>query len=302
MTYTSLTHQVQRELVVQDIFILAQMSIELSSLPFSATNAFSPLLNVATLWQKLIPLWYQLMLPFQEYPANQYSAREQSLVQALQPVFQAYNNWSASGPSANNESIASVVSFWSVFYNDTQSVSSARALFDASNHVPLALQQAVYWATVKYGSESDYNAVLQLFNSTSSMSSAKQQQHLLLALAGAPTHALCKQTLMLYSQQGTNSAVLSLVRNMIQYNPVCRMLAFDFVVDWLAKRSWQASGSAATASIINSFDGLLSNRAYYERVSALLDSHKQYVTEQQRHSTLAKIRINIDIVKRNQSF
>lgn len=281
---------VLRNLLVQDVFILAQMSHQTVQLPLNMTSAFQNL-QLSTYWTFALPLLLEVTVPLDSEPY--YSSIQQSLVQSLQPVVSYVSS------SNVDASFKSLVLFYDVLFGDMARVNSYLSQFNTNpNSISSDMQQAVYWSVGRYGSSSQFNQLFNLF-----VSGSASANNVLLGLSGPQNLVECNRTLTLFDDNFSLPDRLVQVKNMLTYNSFCRHLAWDYV-RVTGYQLFVAQGASAASQVLNSFNGLLSGGEYYLEVSEFLDYAvtKGWVTEQQRHDSLVLININTDIIYANRNF
>lgn len=281
---------VLRNLLVQDVFILTQMSHQPIDVALSMLSSFSQLTD-ESYWTSTLPLLFEITVALDEQ--EYYASLESEIVSLMQPIF----NSISSSNTGLSTSLQSTILFYEVLYDNTNEVNDLISIYNNGNSFTEVQQKAGYFSVGRYGNENDYNSLYSLYPQVTDKT---QGNDILLGLSVVQDLHLCNVTLTLFDDTFELSDRLSYARNMLAYNPYCRNLAWDYVrvTGYQLMNEQGASGSTA---FLNSFAGLLSSETYLnEALTFLTDMKlKGWITSQQIFESLTLIGINIDIISTN---
>ena len=165
--------QVLRNLLVQDVFILAQMSHQSIDLPLNMTSAWSKLSN-PSFWETVLPLWFEISVALDTH--SYYPQLSSELVSLISNVV------STLPTDMKSTKFSSTVLFYDTLYGDSNMINSFLSTFRAGSSFSVAEQKAGYWAVGRYGTEDDYNSLYSLFPTIAN--NKIQSQNVLLVLTG----------------------------------------------------------------------------------------------------------------------
>jgi hypothetical protein len=284
---------VLRGLLLQDIFILAQMSHQDINLPLTMTAEWMGLLD-SSLWKALLPSWFELTVALDE--ERYYASLCTQLSSYLQDILLAVRT-----NQPGTQSILSDVWFFSALYGDKPVIDRSLTLFRSGKAFARGTEKGSYWAVGRFGNETDFSS---LEAQLSSIPAGDTRDNILFGMTATPVASQCSHTLQLIVNSTDDlSQRLSMAKSMLAYNPNCRYLAWRFI-QTSGISLLEQEGESASATVLASFDGLLSSPTYFKQAETFLDLllKRGWVTEPQKRSSLVRISINLDLIRSNTNW
>lgn len=279
-----------REIFVQTTFILVHMGhysfnnyLELTqTLSFLTSN-----LQYASIWGVLLAGWQTFTISIQQ--TNSYPKFRKFVSDSLVPVLKSIGWNQTIDPSLSD--IRQQVTFWSVYFNNSDAVQTALLLYDTRKFSD-NIKPAIYFSAVQYGGVSRFNNVLNQFTNLSP--SNPDWSIIGNALAnGAPDSTSCEKVIQAVKKTNDINS-LNFLTQMIQLNLPCRDQAFQAfqTVATPLLTSKNISGSQIASLLTNSF----SSKNSLTQVTSWLSQNSNFIDSNSRFKILTSIQINIDFI------
>ena len=286
-----------REVFIQDIFILTQMSHVTIYLPLDFTLSISSL-EIPTLWTTLLPSFFEItqVIQSQEYYSSDF-------IPALNSYLEDITSYAiALFPLTNSdlESFQSSVLQWSAYYGNNDAIDLGIYFFEENydyNEFPSYLEKFVYSVIGRYGSSTQYSTLYDRASTTTGI----EQQNVLFGLANTQITSQCQDLIQFYTSSLSLSDQLSQSSNLLFYSYPCQEIAWNNIKS-VGNQLFQTEGSSAASSVLNSFAGAFSTYEYLIQVEEYLNQNIQYLTADEVRNSLTLIHINIDIINANLNF
>lgn len=287
---------VQRKLLAQDVFILGRMAHVTADVPSSLLAAFNGVTDFE-LWSLMLPRYYQVAIALQK-ESYYSSVVEEPAVAALGPLVQSFT--SSSNTTDQFMEFESLVLFWDVYYGDEATADQLVSLFESGSSISAGQLDATYWAAGFYGSQADYDQLTSIYSSADVGSS--QLAAAVLGLSATQDTDLCQQSLSLFGGDSRMEASDKLVNGgqMMRYNHPCRGLAWEFVKKE-GEVLFHQEGSAASDTVLDVISGIFTSSGEFQDLQRYLALNSAYLTQEQIHSTLVQVEINMGIVAVNSA-
>mmetsp|Transcript_9401 Transcript_9401/g.38496 ORF Transcript_9401/g.38496 Transcript_9401/m.38496 type:complete len:582 (+) Transcript_9401:261-2006(+) len=287
---------VQRRLLAQDVLILGRLAHVPVETPVALLDAFNGVYD-STLWSFVLPRFYQVAIALQT--SSYYStAVEQPAVAALGPLIDYVQ--SSSNTTSEFTDFESLLLFWGVFYGNQTLITSAISTFEAGN-IPAAMLDAACYAAGRFGSSADYSQLTSMYSSAATGSA--ELYAAALGLAAPSDTANCETSLSTFGSDSRLSASDKLTYGglMMRYNPTCRGMAWNF-----CKKEgdvlFHEEGSAAADTVLDTISGIFTSTGEFMDLQRYLALNSAYLTEEQIHTTLVEVEVNMGIVNENDSY